>query len=164
VIARSGYTAKRVTSLLIPKLEGITFDFIVVGLGGNDTFKMTSPKQWKNDLEVLIETLQVQQPNAKIVFVNVPPIRSFPAFTPIIKFVLGRQVDLLHEVLKKVVHQYEQVWYVEERIKLQYWLMHFKDKAYTPKDFFSDGVHPSELTYQTWAGEVADFIKKHQII
>lgn len=164
VTARSGYTARKVKDKLLPKISASSFDMIIIGLGGNDTFKLNSPKQWRRDIESLIDKLQVQFPDTPVVFCNVPPIRSFPAFTPVIKFVLGRQIDLLHEVLKKVVASKEGIWYIEKRIKLEYWLEHFKEKAYTPQDFFSDGVHPSELTYKTWANETAKFVLEKEII
>ena len=34
----------------------------------------------------------------------------------------------------------------------------------TPEDFFSDGVHPSELAYQVWAKDVAEFIQEKRIL
>jgi len=163
VVARSGYTARRVNEKLVPRLEQTPADIIVIGLGGNDTFKLNSPKQWKKDLEVLIKNLRSKYPEIPIVFTNVPPIRSFPAFTSTIRFVLGRQVDLLHSVLEKVAHAEENVWFATERLQLNYWLDHFEGK-YTDKDFFSDGVHPSELTYKTWAEEVAQFIIQKNIL
>ena len=164
VVARSGYTAKKVRERLVPKLSTAPLDIIVIGLGGNDTFKLSSPRHWQQEISALITELQARFPAVKIVFANVPPIRSFPAFTPLAKFVLGRQIDLLHQVLVKLVKEHSQVWYVSERIRLSYWLEHFKEEAYTPHDFFSDGVHPSELTYRTWAAEVANFIMAKNIL
>jgi lysophospholipase L1-like esterase len=32
------------------------------------------------------------------------------------------------------------------------------NKKYKESDFFSDGIHPSKLTYQTWAKEMAIFL------
>jgi hypothetical protein len=31
-------------------------------------------------------------------------------------------------------------------------------------DFFSDGVHPSALTYQTWGRDVGDYIFENKIL
>lgn len=164
VVARSGYTAGKTHERLLPKINSKHLDIIVIGLGGNDTFKLTPPNKWKRDLELLIRDLKKQYPTAAIVFCNVPPIRDFPAFTGTMRLVLGRQIDLLHRILKKVVQKQERVWYVSERIELKDWLEYFKEQKYTAQDFFSDGVHPSELTYKTWASEVAKFIIQENIL
>jgi len=164
VVAKSGYTAKNTLVDLVPKTKSLALDIIIIGLGGNDTFKMTSPKQWEQNIEGIIKAIKTIHQNIPILFINVPPIRSFPAFSKLVKFVLGRQVDLLHDSLKKVIDQQNEVWYIEERIELITWLDHFKEKKYTSKDFFSDDVHPSELTYKTWAEETAKFILEKEIL
>lgn len=43
VLARSGYTATRVRAKLVRRIPVIPFDYILVGLGGNDTFQLNSP-------------------------------------------------------------------------------------------------------------------------
>ncbi|MEM6691861.1 MAG: GDSL-type esterase/lipase family protein, partial [Planctomycetota bacterium] len=81
VIARSGYTAQKVYEKLLPKVQSTQLDLIVIGLGGNDTFKLTPPNKWKRDIQRLILELRKRFPKTPIIFSNVPPIRSFPAFT-----------------------------------------------------------------------------------
>lgn len=164
VIARSGYTAQKVNKKLLSKIPAQKLDILIIGLGGNDTFKMSSPKHWEENINLLINKLNKRFPQTPIVFVNVPPIRDFPAFTPLIKLILGRQIDLLHQVLERVVKKHQAVWYIDERIELKNWLTYFKDRTYQSNDFFSDGVHPSALTYKTWGEEVAKFIIKEKII
>lgn len=164
VIARSGYTAKNVQQLLVPDIENQSADFIVIGLGGNDTFKLNSPNNWRKSIETLILDLQQKIPGKPILFINVPPIRNFPAFTKLAKFVLGRHIDLLHETLQQVTSEKEGVWYIDKRIQLRDWLNYWPGKTLSPSDFFSDGVHPSELTYKTWAGEVSKFIQDRRIL
>lgn len=164
VMARSGYTAAKVRQKLIPKLEDHSADLLIIGLGGNDTFKLNAPNKWRHDINSLVDDLQQKFPGKPIVFINVPPIRSFPAFTNLAKFVLGRHLDLLHEVLLEISTKRDQVWYSDSRIRLQDWLHHFPGKTLSAQDFFSDGVHPSELTYKTWAGEVTKFIQARRIL
>jgi lysophospholipase L1-like esterase len=164
VMAKSGYTAKRVRENLIPELEDHLVNLIVIGLGGNDTFKLNAPNKWRKDLHLLIDDLQIKFPETPIVFINVPPVRSFPAFTVLAKFVLGRHIDLLHEVLQEVVTERDDVWYSDSRIRLKDWINYWPGKTLRPEDFFSDGIHPSELTYKTWAGEVSKFIRERRIL
>lgn len=154
VYARSGYTAKRVGYKLLPKIEEEQLDLIVIGLGGNDAFTLNRPWQWQVDIREIITKLNAQFPTASIVFINMPPIKEFPAFTPAIKFVIGNLVEILGKSLSEVVQQHDNVHYLDEVITTDQWT-----KRYAIEDpdaeFFSDGVHPSTLTYQTWAKDAA---------
>lgn len=160
VYARSGYTAERVVRKIIPKISEKRADLLVIGLGGNDAFTLNRPWKWKSEIHSLIKTTKAKFPEAKIVFCNMPPIKEFPAFTPLIKFTVGNLVEILGEELRTVVSEYEDVIYVGETITLRSWI----DKFHLRVDreaFFSDGVHPSKLTYQTWAKDVANKVYKH---
>ncbi|MCZ4409992.1 SGNH/GDSL hydrolase family protein [Cryomorphaceae bacterium 1068] len=154
VYARSGYTAGSVDKKLIPEITENQADLIVIGLGGNDAFTLSRPSKWKADIHSLIESLRSKFPKAIIVFCHMPPIKEFPAFTPLIKFTIGNLVEILGEELRKVVSQYQNVFYLGEKITLKRWIDKFDLKA-GKEDFFSDGVHPSKLTYQTWAKDIA---------
>jgi lysophospholipase L1-like esterase len=94
-----------------------------------------------------------------------PPIKEFPAFTSLIKATIGNLVEVLGEELKKVVVEYDHVYYFGEVITLKDWIKRLNIDV-KKEEFFSDGVHPSKLTYQTWAKDIAlkifqnDAIKK----
>lgn len=154
VYARSGYTAQKVTTKIVPKIEEEQADLIVIGLGGNDAFTLNRPSQWKRDVEDLIKALQSKFPEATLVFINMPPIKLFPAFTFLIKFTIGNLVEILGEELQDLVKGQEKVHYFGEKITLETWIERYQVKE-SPDAFFSDGVHPSKLTYQTWARDVA---------
>ncbi len=154
VYARSGYTAKKLREKIVPVMTPQHADLIIVGLGGNDAFTLSSPAQWRAEISALVESLHVRYPEAAIVFCNMPPIKEFPAFTPLIKFIIGNLVEILGEELKAVEASYSYVHYVGEKITLKVWMERYQlhaDRA----EFFSDGVHPSKLTYQTWAKDLA---------
>ncbi|MEM9078524.1 MAG: SGNH/GDSL hydrolase family protein [Bacteroidota bacterium] len=154
VYARSGYTARRVEQKIIPKIKEKQVDLIVVGLGGNDAFTLNRPSKWKNEVRGLIASLQAKFPEAIIVFCNMPPIKEFPAFTPLIKFTIGNLVEILGEELQKVVSEFKDVYYFGDKVTLEGWMEKFQLNV-KKEDFFSDGVHPSKLTYQTWAKDIA---------
>jgi lysophospholipase L1-like esterase len=158
VYARSGYTAKQLCTKIIPKIEETTADLIVVGIGGNDAFTLNSPNKWNDDLEKLIHLLQDKFPKTPIFFANMPPIKEFPAFTKSIKFVIGNLVEILGAKLQILAEKKANVYYNAEVITLQAWSKRNKIATNTPKVYFSDGVHPSKLTYQVWGKEMADFI------
>ncbi|MFT4665302.1 MAG: lysophospholipase L1-like esterase [Polaribacter sp.] len=157
VYAKSGYTAKRVTYKIIPKIEETDLDLIVIGLGGNDAFKLNSPGLWRSQMQTLIETLQVKFPKAPICFMNMPPIKEFPAFTSLIKFTVGNLVELLGAELEAVVQARKNVFYASEVITLDFWIKQLQTNK-RPADFFSDGVHPSKFTYQVWGKYFGEYL------
>lgn len=163
VYARSGYTAKTVNKKLIPKIKEKEIDLIVIGLGGNDAFTLNSPKNWKKEIVNLINTLNNKFSQTPIVFCNMPPVKVFPAFTFLIRYIIGNHVELLGKELKNIVKGLFNVYYSSDVITLEKWLEKLP-KGVSKNDFFSDGVHPSKLTYQTWANEIANFIVNEKVI
>ena len=130
VYAKSGYTAKKVTEKILPKITENEVDIIVVGLGGNDAFQLNRPAKWRKDIE---------------------------------KFTVGNLVEILGAELKKVTDPLPNVYYSLEKITLDGWMKKFQVDT-EMSEFFSDGVHPSLFTYQTWARDLADFILKDEKI
>jgi lysophospholipase L1-like esterase len=159
VYAKSGYTVKQVYKNIIPKIEENTTDIIVVGMGGNDAFTLNSPKKWVSDINNLINLLQTKCPNTPIFFTNMPPIKEFPVFTKSIKFVIGNLVEILGKELTNAIINKENVYYNDEIVTLKAWSKRHSLPSNNSKIYFSDGVHPSKLTYHVWGEEMAGFIK-----
>ena len=159
VYAKSGYTAKMVRKKIIPSIEDSNADLIVIGLGGNDAFKLNSPDVWTLQINLLIKTLKRKFPKTPIYFTNMPPIKQFPAFTKTIQFVNGNLIELLGKKLNTLVGKKENVYYNNEIIELKTWQDRYNLNANIDM-FFSDGVHPSKITYQTWGKDMANFIMK----
>ena len=88
-----------------------------------------------------------------------PPIKEFPAFTKIIKFVIGNLVEILGKRLYRKVKNNKNVHFNNEIISIKTWKEKYKIKG-NSTTFFSDGVHPSKLTYQIWGKDMATFIMK----
>lgn len=159
VYARSGYTAKRVREKLIPKIKETEPELIVIGLGGNDSFTLNTPWGWRKEVTLLIEAMRKKFPNTPIMFGSMPPIKEFAAFTPLMKWVIGNLAEVLGETLRDVVRHHDQVSYHHQVVTIEKWTRRFQVEA-KYEDFFSDGVHPSKLTYQVMARDMAQFIKK----
>lgn len=157
VYAQNGYTAERVRKELLPTITEDSADWIVVGLGGNDAFGLHSPARWRKAIDALITDLQKRFPDTPIAFANMPPIKIFPAFTPLMKWTVGNLVEWLGDTLEQVVANYSKVFYNPERIEFTTWQKRH-DVSGEVSQFFSDGVHPSELTYQVWAKDMACFV------
>lgn len=159
VYAKSGYTVKQVCEKIIPTIEETAIDIIVIGMGGNDAFTLNSPKKWTSDINDLVNSIQSKFPNTPIYFANMPPIKEFPAFTKSIKFVIGNLVEILGKELKKFTDNKPNVYYNNEIVTLKKWSKRHSLPTDNSKLYFSDGVHPSKLTYHVWGEEMGDFIK-----
>jgi lysophospholipase L1-like esterase len=156
VFAKSGYTAKDINQKIIPEITQEKPDLIVVGLGGNDTFGLHSPQEWATQIRQLIGQLRQIFGQTPILFINMPPVADFPAFTPLIQTVLGNLILLHRQALMQLVKTQKNVYFVDEVITLANWMVaKGQNKA---EDFFSDGVHPNQLTYQTWGENIAKYI------
>jgi len=163
VYAKSGCTATSAANKLIPKITEKQADLIVIGLGGNDSFTLNRPSKWNTQIRLVIESIKKKYPEAVIVFCNMPPIKEFPAFTTLIKFTVGNLVEILGNELKVIVKDYDNTFYFGEKITLELWIEKFGLSA-KKEEFFSDGVHPSKLTYQTWAKDIAFEVFKNKKI
>ena len=155
VYARSGYTAESVNRKLLPKITEEEADLILIGLGANDAFRLNRPGKWRSSVEVLCDNLLRKFPGAVIIFCDMPPIKEFPAFSQVIRFTVGNLVEILGDELEKVAGVHSRVFYFGEKIRFKKWSEKFGLKN-DKNEFFSDGVHPSKLTYQLWAKDWAE--------
>ena len=149
VIARSGFVTSRITRSLIPRIDPRS-DLVVVGTGGNDAFRLRSPRRFRSEVQELVRTVRDRCGSVPVFFVRLPPIREFPAFSRLMKKTIGRLGELLSDELREVADILPDVYFdnrtgtLEELAREQHPNVNFRE-------LFSDGVHPSRLTYQTWA-------------
>jgi lysophospholipase L1-like esterase len=147
VLGESGITARETIQRLVPHLPETQMDLVVVALGGNDTFKVSSPNRWRADMTKLIFILKNKYPNAKILLANTPRVIDFLALPASLKFVLWRVSQLHHENAKNLERTMEDVFYFDEAKRVG-------------EEFFSDGVHPSARGYAMWAEAMIKFLMK----
>lgn len=163
VYARSGYTASKKLEWLLPQIEEEAADLIVIGTGGNDAFKLSTPWGFRRAAGKMIDELRKRFPETPIAFTNMPPIREFPAFTPLIQRTIGGLVELHGETLEREVAQRSNVYFNHQVLHLKEWADRL-GLPHDPQPFFSDGVHPSRLTYQTWARDFAEFLFRERVV
>ena len=157
IYAKSGYTAEQIRKEIIPQINDESADLVIVGLGGNDSFKLKSPTAWRNQIEQLILDIRLKFPETPIAFTNIPPIKDFMAFTPLMKFAFGNMGEMLGDELNDISKNQVNIFYNAEKLTFE-----LLSKRYglnnELSDFFSDGVHPSKLTYQILARHFAEFL------
>ena len=158
-IGVSGYTARKVFDNLLEKLKTRISgpDIIVIMLGGNDTFELNSPMRWRRDMGKLITQLRKDHPDAQIVIANLPPVSHFTSFTPILQWFLGGLTNLHRKVIRDFPLLFPGIIYMSEEIDFDKWRQE-EGRDVPIEEFFSDGVHPSALTYRLWGKQIAERI------
>jgi lysophospholipase L1-like esterase len=140
----SGITIERTIRELVPQIPVIQMDVILVSLGGNDVFQLSTPKKFRADLTELLELLRAGHPRATIYVANVPMVRDFLALPNPTRYVLSRVAKMHHFNAKDLISRYDRMFYYEPRGKLM-------------PEHFSDGIHPSALGYDFWSEEMVNY-------
>lgn len=139
VVGKNGVTARRTIDELLPQMPDERFDYILVGLGGNDVMKLSSPVKWRIDMMELLERLRDKQPEAVIFLSNCPMIVLSPVMPQPIKSILW-ELSKMHDAnIREFTSEMERVFYYPQPVDV------------TLEGFFADGIHPSEQGYAEWA-------------
>jgi lysophospholipase L1-like esterase len=157
VQAKSGYTAKQIHDLLLPKIEMKQADLIVIGTGANDAFSLNTPNHFAKEVDKIISQLRRSYSLCPIVFISMPPVSYFPAFTKLMQFCIGNWVKFNGTKLESILKDGQQIYFMKDDIKPEDWFDKY-DHFNNIHDMFSDGVHPSKMTYQLWAKECFDYM------
>ncbi len=161
VIAKSGYTAAMVHDELLPTIQSKAADIIMIGLGANDTFKLSKPSKWRSDLTNILDFLTKRFNDTPIVFINMPPTTEFPVFDKMLKYFVSKQMLILRSELQKLIPSYPHAYYIPHKLTAERLIKKYNIKGKQIPDFYSDGVHPSKLTYNMWAREIFEFIQQN---
>lgn len=145
----SGITVHRTLHELVPKIPDVQFDVVLIGLGGNDVFQLSTPQKWRNGMKELIGIFRQKFPDAKIYLANVPMVRDFIALPNPTRYVLSRVAKLQQLNTLDFVADYENVHY------------YLPQGKFLP-EHFSDGIHPSAQGYDLWAEEMVKFFFKSE--
>jgi lysophospholipase L1-like esterase len=139
VLGRSGVTARRTIDELVPLVPDGTFDYILLGIGGNDVLKLSSPRKWRRDMLELIAIMRRRNPDAVIFISNCPMIKFSPALPHPIKFLLWELSKLHNRNIREFTADMDRVYYYPQPDELN------------TETFFADGIHPSEQGYSDWS-------------
>jgi lysophospholipase L1-like esterase len=140
----SGITVLRTINEIVPKIPDTNFDVILIALGGNDVFQLSTPKKWRDGMTKLLNILREKFPNATIYLCNVPMVRDFIALPNPTRYVLSRLAKLQQTNTLDFVKDYENVHYYMPQGKFL-------------AEHYSDGIHPSVRGYDMWAEEMVRY-------
>jgi lysophospholipase L1-like esterase len=137
-IGKKGLRVKEAFSLYLrhKKSRSKKSEGIILFLGANDCFLLTSPQVFKKELESLIQQIQVATDADWIYLAAIPPVHLFPAFSEQMRSFLSKQRAYLQREMEDIASNDPMVIYHPIPMDLQ------------PEFFSADGVHPSDLGYQ----------------
>jgi len=164
VVARSGYKASNVRTELVPQIQSSRADLILIGLGANDSFQISQPREWRKNLSAILDHLQERFGNVPVVFINTPPITEFPIFTSVLKYFVNRQLLLLRDELMTLIDEYDHAYFIAHFLTAIGFIEKYKLEDKQISHFYSDGVHPSQLTYRLWAKEIFEFLVSSKLL
>lgn len=139
VIGKNGVTARRTIDELVPQMPDKHFDYVLLGIGGNDVMKLSSPKKWRRDMLELIGIMQARNSAASIFISNCPMIVLSTAIPQPLKFLLWELSKLHDRNIKDFTAGMDRVHYYPQPVDVKI------------EGFFADGIHPSEQGYSDWA-------------
>ena len=139
VIGRNGVTARRTIDELVPQVPDDQFDYILLGIGGNDVMKLSSPRKWRRDMLELLGILRDKAPEAVVFISNCPMIILSPVIPQPIKFLLWELSKMHDKNIRDFTADLGHVYYYPQPVDVEV------------EGFFADGIHPSEQGYSDWA-------------
>ena len=144
VIGRNGVTARRTIDELLPLVPPGEYDIVLLGIGGNDVLKLSSPRKWRRDMIELLGRLQQLGPSVKVFVTNCPMIIYSPALPQPIRSILWRLSRMHDENIREFSSAIPNVFYFPQPTNLKL------------EGFWADGIHPSEQGYRDWADAMAE--------
>lgn len=149
VLGKNGVTARRTIDELLPLMPEEKFDYILIGLGGNDVMKLSSPTRWRRDMIELLSRIREKQPDATIFLTNCPMIIMSPVIPQPIKALLWRLSQMHNANAMEFSQAMPRVYYYRQpaMVKLE--------------GFFADGIHPSEQGYADWSEAMLKFFDEN---
>ena len=149
VVGKSGVTARQAIELLLPEVPDKPFDYILVGLGGNDVLKISTPMRWRHDMEELLGLLRLNNPDAVIFLANCPMICLSPALPNPLRAILWELSKMHNDNISELTSKMDRVFYYPQPADV------------TLDGFFADGIHPSESGYSDWAAAMMRYFAQN---
>lgn len=149
VIGKNGVTARRTIDELLPQVPDEQFDYILVGIGGNDVMKLSSPVKWRRDMLELLGILRERNPDAVIFISNCPMIIASPIMPQPIKTILWELSKMHNDNILEFTREMDRVIYYPQPVDVNF------------EGFFADGIHPSEQGYADWAAAMMKYFSEN---
>ena len=140
----SGYTSAKVLQRLVPELPNVAYDYVVVSVGVNDITGLTTLREWKQNLALLLEELRAHSPDAVIAVAGMPPLHHFPLLPQPLRATFGLRGRSFDEAARELIAGQANTVHVPIEFDPD------------PRKFSPDGYHPSEESYAEFGQGMVD--------
>ncbi len=140
----SGYKATDILDRLVPGLPDNAADYVIVSVGVNDITGLTTIRQWRSKVSLLLEKLRRHSPDSAIAVAGMPPMHHFPLLPQPLRATFGMRSRTFDEELRALVDRLPGIVHVPVDIEA------------APGKFAADGYHPSEEGYREYGRQMAD--------
>ncbi|MGA9572361.1 MAG: SGNH/GDSL hydrolase family protein [Lysobacterales bacterium] len=118
-------------------------DVILISVGVNNVTGLSSTRQWRSQLELMVADIRRRWPQARVIFAGLPPMGQFPLPPQPLRFTLGQRAATLDSIAAGVISQHAGMLHIPTDINpLQ-------------QEFCADGFHPSAESCTYWAKVLA---------
>lgn len=149
-LGKNGIQAERLKRLLVHGKQELSPEIqtAIILIGANDCFKFTPPAKFQKELREFIQLLTKTYAVEKVIVPTVPPVHQFPALPWIIRFFLGWHRRILIREIQFLEKEMPPLRYTSMETKLE------------PSFFAEDGIHPSDLGYESMARQLLEEIRR----
>lgn len=114
-------------------------DVILISIGVNDVTGLSSTRHWRLQVNLLVSDLVDKWPQARVIFVGLPPMGQFPLPPQPLRFTLGQRAATLDTIAAGIISRQARMLHVPTNINpLQ-------------QEFCEDGFHPSAESCANWS-------------
>jgi lysophospholipase L1-like esterase len=145
IAGRTGSTAQRALTHLVPQLLDESFDIVVVVLGFNDVLRTRRARAFQDDVAALVTgLLRHLRPGGGIVLGGIPDLAIFPSLPQPMRTLLALHARHLNRCLIRAAANAQSTVYASA-------------PPIESRTFFAeDGLHPNAEAYRLWATHLAD--------
>ena len=127
-------------------------DIILISIGVNDVTGLSSTRKWRTQMHTLVKELSENWPQARVLFVGLPPMGKFPLPPQPLRFMLGQRATTMDAIAAGIVSKQEKMLHIPTDIDP------------VEQEFCEDGFHPSAESCSYWARELAQRFEADNLV
>lgn len=143
----SGATTAGVLRTQLPSALRTQANLITLGIGINDIGHGVEIDEFGRNYETILQRLTTERPDAAIVVTNIPDVSPSPRIPPGLRAEYHRRIVEFNQKLEEVAARYAVTVF-------DIYSVTHKELPQRPEFFSSDGFHPSDEGYETWAEQM----------
>ena len=114
-------------------------DLILISIGVNDVTGLSSTRRWRSQVNQLVSELAVKWPQARVIFIGLPPMGQFPLPPQPLRFTLGQRAATLDAIAAGIIARQVRMLHIPTDINP------------LEQEFCEDGFHPSAESCADWS-------------